>query len=135
MLARLGLDRVVGRHDQQREIDAGCAGKHIANEALVAGHVDNAEPSVAERQLGKPQLDGDAPLLLLGQSIGIHAGERLDERRLAVIDVASSAKNEVGGHGSILERPDPPDQRRGRCSITTASRGCQPVGESLFNFP
>ena len=43
MLARLRHDPVVGRDDQQHEVDAGGAGQHVVHEALVAGHVDEAE--------------------------------------------------------------------------------------------
>ena len=38
-----GIDAVVGGDDQQGEIDAGGAGQHVVDEALVAGHVDEAD--------------------------------------------------------------------------------------------
>ena len=43
VLARLRHDAVVGRDDQQHEVDAADAGEHVADEALVAGHVDDAD--------------------------------------------------------------------------------------------
>ena len=51
VLARLRHHAVVGRDDQQHEIDAGRAGQHVVHELLVAGHVDEAEhrPSAAGR--------------------------------------------------------------------------------------
>ena len=45
MLARLRLDPSVGRDDQQAGVDAAGAGEHGVHEALVAGHVDEAERS------------------------------------------------------------------------------------------
>ena len=43
MLARLRHDRIVGGDDEQGQIDAGGAGEHVLDEALVARHVDDAE--------------------------------------------------------------------------------------------
>ncbi len=52
MLERLRHHPVVGRDHQQHEIDAGRAGEHGVDEALVPRHVDEAErraPSGAGR--------------------------------------------------------------------------------------
>ena len=43
VLARLRHHAVVGGDHQQREVDAGRAGEHVLDEALVAGHVDEAD--------------------------------------------------------------------------------------------
>ncbi len=43
VLARLRHDRIVGGDDQHGQVDAGGAGEHVLDEALVAGHVDDAE--------------------------------------------------------------------------------------------
>ena len=43
MLLGLGHRAVVGRHDQQREIDAGDARQHVADEALVSRDVDKPD--------------------------------------------------------------------------------------------
>ena len=43
VLAGLRHHAVVGGDHQQREVDAGDAGEHVAHEALVAGHVDEAD--------------------------------------------------------------------------------------------
>ena len=43
MLASLRLDGFVGRHHQQQQIDAAGAGEHVADEALVPRHIDEAE--------------------------------------------------------------------------------------------
>ena len=47
VLARLRHDRIVGGDDEHGQVDAGGAGEHVLDEALVAGHVDDAE---AERR-------------------------------------------------------------------------------------
>ena len=92
MLAGLRHHAVVRRDHQQHDVDAGGAGQHVVHEALVARHVDETEHlAIRQRRIGVTEVDGDAARLLFLEAIGIHAGERLDERRLAVIDVASGA--------------------------------------------
>ena len=44
VLAGLRHDRVVGGDDEQRQVEAGRAGEHVADEPLVAGHVDDGQP-------------------------------------------------------------------------------------------
>ena len=44
MLARLRLDRFVGGDHEQHQVDAADAGQHVLDEALVPGHVDEAQP-------------------------------------------------------------------------------------------
>ena len=90
---------VVGGDDEQHEIDAVRAGEHVADEALVPRHVDDAGGApVAEIEVRESEIDRDAALALLLQPVGVDAGERLDQRRLAVVDVAGGAED--GGHGS-----------------------------------
>ena len=91
---------VVGRHDQQDEIDAVRAGQHVADEALVPGHVDHAGFDSAGIEVREAEIDRDTALALLLQPIGVDAGQRLDERRLAVVDVAGSSENDVHAEGS-----------------------------------
>ena len=56
-----------GVDDEQEQVDAGRAGHHVANEALVAGDVHDRQPA-AVRQLQRrvAEIDRDAALLLLG---------------------------------------------------------------------
>ena len=98
VLARLRHDRIVGGDDEQGEVDAGGAGEHVLDEALVAGHVDDAEAEVAEVEAGEADVDGDAAGLFLGQAVAVDAGEGLDERGLAVVDVAGGAEDQVAWH-------------------------------------
>ena len=99
MLPRLRLDRLVGRDDQQHQIDAPHPSQHVAHKALVAGDVDESQMqrvAVPRPQIhvGKAQIDGDAAALLFLQAVGIDPGQRLDQRRFPVIDVASRAYND-----------------------------------------
>ena len=99
VLARLGHDAVVGGHHQQEEVDAGGARHHVLDEALVAGDVDHREVQPAgQGQLGVAQLDRDAPLLLLAQTVGVLAGQGTDQRGLAVVDVTGRAERESTVH-------------------------------------
>ena len=68
------------------------AGHHVAHEALVARHVHDAQALAGgQRQIGKPQLDGDAPELLLLEAVRVDPGQGLDQGALAVVDVAGGA--------------------------------------------
>ena len=62
----------------------------------MARHIHDPDPSpVGEGQEGEPQLDGDAPLLLLLEAVRVRPGEGLDERGLAVIDMPRSADDQM----------------------------------------
>ena len=99
MFAGLRLDGFIGSDDEQYEIDATDSGEHVANEALVAGDIDEAEAKgVAGRlgqvEVGKADVDGDAAALLFFQAIGVDAGKGFDQRGLTVVDVASCADDD-----------------------------------------
>ena len=80
---------VVGRHRQQHQVDAMCARQHVADKPLMAGNVHDAGAGgVGQREVGEAQIDRDAALLFLLEPIGVLAGQRLDQRGLAVIDMA-----------------------------------------------
>ena len=73
--------------------------QHVLEEADVAGHVDERDLATAGQGADRePEVDGEAALLLLGEAVGIGAGERLHEGRLAMIDVAG------GGDDGRLRR-------------------------------
>ena len=50
---------------------------------------------VVELEIGEPELDRDSAALLLGQTVGVGAGEGLDQRTLPVIDVSRRPEYEV----------------------------------------
>ena len=95
VLAGLRHHRLVGRDHQQHGVDAVGTGQHVAHEALVPGHVDEGghDPG-AELRVREAEVDRDPALLLLLEPVGIGAGERLDERALAVVDVAGGPDDE-----------------------------------------
>src|SRR5207245_3652118 len=65
---------------------------------------------------GEPEVDRDPARLLLGQTVGVDAGERLHQRGLAVIDVARRADDDVLGHWSGGRAPG---ARRGWRAVGT----------------
>ena len=55
-------------------------------------HVHDAELDVVSQvEERKAQVDGDATLLFLFQTVGVNVGEGFDETGLAVVNVAGSA--------------------------------------------
>jgi hypothetical protein len=72
-----------------------------SDEPLVARDIDDPEDAaVGEGQRGEPEFDRDPPPFLLLEPVGVHAGETLDQRRLAVIHVAGRA------HHDMLHTPE-----------------------------
>ena len=125
VLTGLGHGAVGGGHDQDGAVDLGGAGDHVLDVVGVAGHVDVRVVAVRRLVLDVGDVDGDAPLLLLGRLVdlveggegglarGVALGEGLGdgggERRLAMVDVTHGADVQVGlvalelllGHGSF----------------------------------
>ena len=96
MLAGLRLDGFVGRDHQQHQINAANSGQHVADKTLVAGNVDKSKPDqfargAGEFEMGETNVDGDAAALLFFQAVGVDAGQSLDQRGLAMVDVAGGA--------------------------------------------
>ncbi len=101
MFERLRLDAVIGGHDQQGEIDAARPGQHGVHEALMARDIDDTQDFAAfDRQIGEAQIDGNAPRLLLLQPVAVDPGQRLDQRCLAMIDMAGGADDHGAASGS-----------------------------------
>ena len=95
-------------------------GDHRAHEALVAGHVDHRQPAAGrQRQLRVAELDRDPARALLGQPVGVDAGQRADQRGLAVIDVARGAERQRRG---AHRAPAPARARARRGGSTSSSR-------------
>ena len=95
MLARLRHDTVVSCDNQNGRIDARGSSDHLAHEFLMARHVDDADRGATRKvESRKTQLTGDASAFFLDQTIGVGAGERLHERRFAVVDVTRGANDD-----------------------------------------
>ncbi len=103
MLTRLRLDRFIGGDDEEDEIESGGAGEHVADEAFVAGDVDEAEAEIIFFEKCETEIDGDAAALFFGEAIGMRAGEGFDERGFAVIDVAGGADDDAFGRRGHAE--------------------------------
>src|SRR5262249_48640456 len=94
MLLGLRHHAVVGGDGEEDEIHAVRAREHVADEALVAGHVDDAGALAVGVEPGEAEVDRDAARLLLLEAHGVLAGERADERRLPVVDVTGRADDQ-----------------------------------------
>ncbi len=104
MLSRLWLDGFVGRNHQQHQIEAESPGQHIAHKAFVARDVDKANAQVLDLEEREANIEGDTAPLLFFQTIRMRARERLHERRLAVIDMAGGADNDISHTSAVRLR-------------------------------
>jgi hypothetical protein len=94
VLGGLGHPAAVGRHDEHDGGDRAEAGQHVRHEPLVARHVHEREFLLSRRptlclqgEPGVAQVDGHAAPAFLRPSVGLHAGERPDQRGLPVVNV------------------------------------------------
>ncbi|HEY7069747.1 MAG TPA: hypothetical protein VH479_06540 [Acidimicrobiales bacterium] len=123
VLLGLGLPALARVHDEQAGVDHPDAGEHVLDEAGVAGHVHEGQVLPGrQRRPGEAEVDSQPACLLLGQAVGIHAGERLDQGRLAVVDVARGGDD---AHAATRRRRrarrPPPDRPRARRSAGPAA--------------
>ena len=94
VLDGLRHDAVVRRDDQHDVIDAAYAREHVAHESLVSGNIDETDGVVMRcLPVREAEIYRNAACLFLGQPVGVDAGQRFDERRLAVIDVTCRRDN------------------------------------------
>ena len=94
MLFGLRHPAVVRRDHEQREIDRPDAGDHVPHEIFVPRHIDHAEREARQSEMRKAEIDRDPARFFLRQPVGVGAGERLDQRRLAVIDMSGGGEDE-----------------------------------------
>lgn len=99
MLARLRHDRVIGGYDQQGGIHTRGAGDHVVDETFVTGDVDQGEAAAIGVEMREAELDRDAASLLLREAVDGGAGQRLHQRRLAVIDMPGKADDKLAAIG------------------------------------
>ena len=107
---------------EQEEVDAGRAGDHrrARSRSCPGTSISESAPAVAEVERRVAEVDRDAALLLLGQPVGVLAGQRPDEPRLAVVDVAGGADR----------------QRHARTAAATSSISSSPsVRQSSSSLP
>ena len=95
VLARLRHDAVVGRDDHEKRSMPVAPATIVRTKRSWPGTSTTESRGRRARQRRVAELDRDAARLLLGgQPIGVDAGERRDERGLAVIDVTGSAEGQ-----------------------------------------
>ena len=100
MLHRLRHHAFVGRDAQHDPVEPRGAADHRADEILVARHVDEIHDPCFGLEEREAEHDREPPLALFLETIRFDAGERADERRLPVIDVADHAERQGASHDS-----------------------------------
>ena len=106
---RLRARAVVGRDDQHRGVDLAGADEHVADQLVVPRDVDEVElGAVVEREVRVADVDRHPAPPFLGQPVGVDAGQRAEQRRLAVVDVAGRADDDghaPSGEDRLRRRP------------------------------
>ena len=99
VLTRLRHHALDGRYHQHGNINARGALHHGAQVVGMTRHVDQADDlATRQRQLAKAKLHGHTATALNLQTVGILAGQCLDQRRLTVVDVARRANDNGALH-------------------------------------
>ena len=89
--------------------------EHVADEALVSGHVDEGNlVAHVEGRPGVSEVDGQSSLTLLRPAVGLDAGEGAHKSGLAVIDVSRG-----GDH--VHGQPERPGRATALIATRTAS--------------
>ena len=60
--------------------------------------VDEREVEVAQPRVREAEIDGDSARLLFFQTVGVRARERVDQRALAMVDVAGGPDDDGADH-------------------------------------
>ena len=80
MLLGLGHHAIVRGNGKQHQVYPLGAGQHIADKTLVTRHINNPGPLAARQiQIGKTEINGDAPFLFLFEPVGIVTGQGLEQ--------------------------------------------------------
>src|SRR3989304_2035029 len=96
MLPRLRHYAVICGYDEDNQINPRCPRYHIFYETFVSRDVYYADLlSVLERKWCESDINGQPPLLLLRQAVGVYAREHSYERRLPVVDMPRRADDYV----------------------------------------
>ena len=94
VLGGLRHPTLVRGDDEHRHVDGADPGEHVLDEPHMAGHVDEADHLTAgQGREREAEVDREAARLLLREAIRVRAGERENERRLPVVDVARSGND------------------------------------------
>ena len=120
MLLCLGHDPLVRRHHQQGQVDAARPRQHIADEFLMARHVDDPRLApIRQVQICKPQLNGNASALFLLQPVRIDAGQGVDQAGFPMVHMARRADDHIVHAVSSFMQASTAWARAGICSSAT----------------
>ncbi len=121
VLTGLGHHALVGGHDQQHQVDSPRPRNHVADELGVSRHVHDAKGDPARRRIArKADVDRDPALFLFLEAVAVDAGQRLDQARLAVVDVPGRPQDEV----TFIHRPRPQAVMPPARPLPAAARAC-----------
>ena len=94
VLTRLRHYALNGRYHQHGDVDTRGTLHHGAQVMRMARHVDQTNDlATRQRQLDKAKLHGHAATALNLQTVGVFTRQRLDERRLTVVDMTRRAND------------------------------------------
>jgi hypothetical protein len=92
VLRGLGHPTLIGSDHEQAHRHPPCPCEHVLDEALMARHIDNAHFTPRGKgQPGKAEIDCQPSSLFLLETVGIDAGQGLNQRRFSVIDMSGGA--------------------------------------------
>jgi hypothetical protein len=101
VLFALRFPALGGRHHEHARIDATDPRQHVAEEANVPWHVDEADAfAIAEEGVREAEVDGETAATFLFEAIWVGAGERLHQRRLAMVHVPAVATTRMASERS-----------------------------------
>ena len=96
MLLRLRHDAFIRGDHQQHQIHTYYSGNHIVDESLMPRYINNSHTVSARKvKISESQVNSDPPSLLFLPAVRIPSRQRLDQRRLPVIDMACRTNNYI----------------------------------------
>jgi hypothetical protein len=85
---------LIGSNDQQGSVDSADARQHVFDEALMARHIHDADAAAArQRQPCETEINRHLALLFFFPAVGVNAGERFNQSRLAMVHMACGAND------------------------------------------
>src|ERR1700677_2059522 len=138
MFFGLRLDSLFSGDDQHDGVDATGSRKHVADEQTVSRHVDKTDSQPSSIgcdciQRREAKIDGNAAPFFLRQAISVNSGERTDQGRLAVIDMAGGSNDDGSDRQTHAAGPSSDAMRLlthgWACAASRPDRFAPPVAE------
>ncbi len=105
MLARLRHHARVRCDDEKNQIDSARARKHIFNKFFVSRNVNKPDSHITQIKFGKADVNRNAAQFLFGKTVGVNAGQSLDERSFSVVNMSCRANYDVLSLKSKVQSP------------------------------